>query len=73
MKTIAILVPIFSLLVVGLGIALKSGGVSLRSPWSIKAAMATVTSIFMELVAFLLLLFGLQSIAGFPFRLLLGD
>lgn len=73
MKAIAVFVPIVSLLIVGLWIALKSGGVSPRAPWRLKAMMGTVSSIFMQLAAYLLLLFGLQTIAGFPVRLLVGD
>ena len=73
MKAIVVIVPIVSLLAVGLWISLKSSGASLRAPFRMKDLGSTVSSILMELAAFLLLLFGLQSIAGFPVRLLIGE
>ena len=73
MKAILVIVPILGLLSAGLFISLKSSGASLRAPWRMKDLVRTVSSICMELLAYLLVLFGLQSIAGFPLHLLLGE
>ncbi len=69
LQALAIFGPIFGLILLGLLVSLRSGGVSLSSPQGLSRLASNLSRLLLRLVGYVAGLLAVQQFIGFPLEL----